>query len=127
MLEVRSAADLVLADLMGSADLGPIWQRSRKLLLEERRKREEQAIRSQEEKSERQRLHVLNIFKTIAGNHIGQFGVSQVEKAFTVVGSDLKSEKLDLFYLELEKLARLVAGQSKITAMISEMKKQFEK
>ena len=33
---------------MASADLGPIWKRARKLLLEERRKQEEAAIRSRE-------------------------------------------------------------------------------
>lgn len=127
VLEIRSADELVLADLMGSADLGPIWQRSRKLLLEERRQREEEAIRSQEQNQERQRQHILMMFKTIAGNHIGKFGVTQVEKAFTVVGHELKVGDLERFYLELQKLARLVVGQSKITAMIEEMRKQFNK
>ena len=122
VLEIRSADQIVLADLMGSADLGPIWQRSRKLLLEERRQREETAIRSQEETLERRRRHLLSVFKTIAGNHIGKFGVAQVEKAFAVVGPDLMARDLDKFYEELQALARLVAGQAKITAMIDEMK-----
>lgn len=126
LLETRSADDLVLADLMGSADLGPIWQRARKQLLEERTVREEQAMRSQEQLAVRRRSHIQNIFKTIAGNHIGKFGVTQVEKAFSVVGPDAKANDIELFYVELQKLARLVAGQAKISAMIKEMKNEFE-
>lgn len=125
LLEIRSADEIVLADLMGSADLGPIWQRTRKLLLEERRKREEHAVRSQEKNLEQQRQHTFAIFKTIAGNHIGKFGVTQVEKAFSVVGSDLNTESLEKYYAELQRLARLVAGQPKISAMIEEMKRKF--
>ena len=124
VLEIRSADEIVLADLMGSADLGPIWQRTRKLLLEERRKREESAIRSQEQNKESRRLHTLAILKTIAGNHIGKFGVTQVEKAFAVVGLDLHAGEMETFYIDLQRLARLVARQSKISPMIAEMKKQ---
>jgi hypothetical protein len=126
VLEIRSADELVLADLMGSADLGPIWQRARKQLLEDRHKKEETAIRSQEKLQEKQRQHTLAVFKTIAGNHIGKFGVTQVEKAFSVVGPELKETELEQFYVELQKLARLVAGQAKISVMIDEMKKQFD-
>ncbi|MCD6581468.1 MAG: hypothetical protein J7K90_06665 [Desulfuromusa sp.] len=125
LLEIRSADEIVLADLMGSADLGPIWQRTRKLLLEERRKREETAVRSQEQNQERRRQHTLGIFKTIAGNHIGKFGVTQVEKAFAGVGPDLSAGEMEKFYVDLQRLARLVAGKSKIVTMITEMKKQF--
>jgi len=125
LLEIRSADEIVLADLMGSADLGPIWQRTRKLLLEERRKREEAAVRSQEQNQERRRQHTLGLFKMIAGNHIGKFGVTQVEKAFVEVGADLSTGEMEKFYVDLQRLARLVAGQSKISTMIAEMKKQF--
>jgi hypothetical protein len=125
ILEIRSADEIVLADLMGSADLGPIWQRTRKLLLAERSKLEETAVRSQEQNQERKRQHTLAVFKTIAGNHIGKFGVTQVEKAFAAVGSDLNTEDLEKYYVDLQRLARLVAGQSKISTMIAEMKKQM--
>ncbi|MFK5926897.1 MAG: hypothetical protein QM483_09725 [Desulfuromusa sp.] len=123
VLEIRGADEIILADLMGSANLGPIWQRARKLLLEERRKREETAIRSQEQSLERSREHTLAVFKTIAGNHIGKFGVTQVEKAFAAVGPDLNAADLEKYYIDLQKLARLVAGKSKISTMIAEMKK----
>ena len=126
VLEIRSADQIVLADLMGSADLGPIWQRSRKLLLEERHQREESAIRSLEQNQHRQKQHIMTLFKAIAGNHIGKFGVAQVEKAFAVAGPELKAEDMEKFYLELQRLARLVAGQPKITAMIDEMKSRFD-
>ena len=48
LLETRSFENVVLADLMASVNLGPIWKRTRKLLLEERRKQEEAAVRSRE-------------------------------------------------------------------------------
>ncbi|MCF6266506.1 MAG: hypothetical protein L3J57_08180 [Desulfuromusa sp.] len=125
LVEIHSTDEIVLADLMGSADLGPIWQRTRKLLLEERRQREETSIRAQEQNQEQKRQHTLTIFKTIAGNHIGKFGVAQVEKAFAPVSSDLSPGEIEKFYVDLQKLARLVARQGKITTMIEEMKKQF--
>ena len=126
VLEIRSADEIVLADLMGSADLGPIWQRTRKLLLDERHKREEMAMRSQKQTSERRRQHTLAIFKTIAGNHIGKFGVAQVEKAFAAIGADLNAGEMDKFYIDLRRLASLVAGQAKIMTMIDEMKQTFD-
>ncbi len=125
IVEIRSVDEIVLADLMASADLGPIWQRTRKLLLQERHKREETAIHSQKQTSERKRQHILAVFKTIAGNHIGKFGVTQVEKAFVVVDADLGAEGMNKFYIELQRLARLVAGQAKIVTMIDEMKREF--
>ena len=127
LLEVRSADEVVLADLMGSANLGPIGQRTRKLLLEERHKREETAMRSQDQNQnqEQRRQRTLSIFKIIAGNHIGKFGVTQVEKAFLVVGAELKTEELEKFFIDLQQLARLVAGQPKILVMIEEMKNKF--
>jgi len=125
ILEIHSADEIVLADLMASANLGPIWQRTRKMLMEDRHKREETAIRSQAQTHERQRLRTLAIFKAIAGNHLGKFGVTHVEKAFAVVGDDLAAEAMDQFYINLQQLARLVAGEAKIQTMIDEMKRQF--
>ncbi|RLB71913.1 MAG: hypothetical protein DRH07_05725 [Deltaproteobacteria bacterium] len=125
LLEIRDSDEIVLADLMGSANLGPIWQRTRKLLLEERHKREETAMRSQDQNQEQRRQRTLSTFKIIAGNHIGKFGVTQVEKAFLVVGADLRVEEMEKFYVDLQRLARLVAGQPKILTMIEEMKKKF--
>ena len=126
ILEILGADKIVLADLMGSANLGPIWQRTRKMLLDDRHKREETAIRSQEQTHDRKRQRTLAIFKAIAGNHIGKFGVTHVEKAFAAVGDDLNAETMDQFYIKLQQLARLVAAEAKIQTMIDEMKRQFD-
>ena len=44
LVEIQSPDQIVFADLMGSADLAPIWQRARKEILEERRRYEEGAV-----------------------------------------------------------------------------------
>lgn len=46
LVEIQNPDQIVLADLMGSADLAPIWQKARKELLEERRQHEENQILS---------------------------------------------------------------------------------
>jgi len=125
LLEMQSSIDIVLADLMGSADLGPIWQRARKVLLKDRRKQEEAMVRSLEEEQELRRQRILATLKTIAGGHIGKFGISQVEKAFSLVGPEVTQQDLGVFYNELQRLAKLVASPQKITAMLDEMKRQF--
>ncbi len=122
LLRTENTDGLVLADLMASADLGPLWQRARKVLLQDRRKREEAAMRSLEENMELRKQRTLSQLKVIAGNYIGKFGVSQVDKAFTHVSAELKPDELALFYTELQRLAKLVAGPSKIAAMLDEMK-----
>ncbi|WP_303722190.1 hypothetical protein [Malonomonas rubra] len=125
MLETASIDDLVLADLMASADLGPIWQRLRKLLLEDRSKREEEVIRSRQEEVEQKRRQALAGLKTIAGNYTGKFGVSQVEKAFAVVGPDMRKEEIASFFSAIERLASMVAKPEKVAQMIAEMRKIF--
>lgn len=125
LVEMQSSTDLVLADLMASADLGPIWQRSRKVLLEERRKREEALIRSLQEEQDLRRQRILDALKKIAAEYIGKMGISQVEKAFAPIDSEVSSNDLALFYDELERLAKLVAGPKKISGMLEEMKRQF--
>ncbi len=125
LLETGSVADLVLADLLASADLGPIWQRMRKDLLHDRSQREEAVIRSREEELEHRHKQALTSLKTIAGNYIGKFGVSQVEKAFSRVSLEMRKDQVDGFYLAMENLATMVAKPKKVTKMIKEMKKQF--
>ncbi len=121
LLEIANIDDLVLADLMASADLGPIWQRARKMLLDERRKREEEAIRSLEEQRLLRRQQILEQLQKVAAKHIGKIGTAQVDKAFSLVGPDLKSDEIRRFYGELQRLAKLVAGPKKIDAMLEEM------
>lgn len=126
MLETDSIDGLVLADLMASADLGPIWQRMRKNLLHERSQREDEAIRSREEDLEQKRRQTLTSLKTIAGNYVGKFGVSQVEKAFSGIGPEMRKEEISGFFIAMEKLATMVAKPKKVTLMIEEMKKHFK-
>ena len=114
---------LILADLMASADLRPLWQRARKVLLEDRRQREEAAMRSLEEEMELRKQRILSQLKVIAGNHIGKFGVAQVEKAIAHVSLEMRPAEMEIFYREMQRLAKLVAGPSKIAAMLDEMKK----
>lgn len=125
LLETANVDDLVLADLMASADLGPIWQRLRKNLLQERSQREEAAIRSREGKGVERREEMLNEMKLIAAKYVGKFGVAQVEKAFSGISVDLRKEEVANFYSAMERLAMLVAKPQKITLMIEEMKKKF--
>lgn len=125
LLQTAYANDLMLADLMASADLGPIWQRTRKQLMEGRRQQEEKAVRSLE-KQELRRQHSLVLLKTIAEKHIGKFGVAQVDKAFGLVGKEMQAEEVSNFYVELQRLAKLVAGPKKINAMLAEMKQQLD-
>lgn len=125
LLETGNIDGTVLADLMASADLGPIWQRMRKLLLRDRREREEEAARLQEAGLERRRQQTLIGLKAIAGNYIGKFGVTQVEKAFVVVGPEMREDEIAGFFVAMERLARLIAKPAKVNIMIEEMKKQF--
>ncbi len=127
ILEIRGLDEIVLADLMSSADLSPIWARARKKQMEQRDKQEELQIRAREQMQEKQREQLLMRYKTIAGTHIGKFGATQVDKAFAAVGQELKPEQLERFYRELRKLARLVVGPTKIDAMIDDMKKEHAK
>ncbi|SHI55848.1 hypothetical protein SAMN02745165_00402 [Malonomonas rubra DSM 5091] len=118
-------AGMVLADLMASADLGPIWQRLRKSLLQERSQREEAAIRTKEEELEDRRQQLLTKMKTIAGKYVGKFGVAQVEKAFANISSELRKSEVNAYFVSMERLAQLVAKPEKIALMIDEMKRDF--
>lgn len=46
LVEIQDAGQIVLADLMNTASLSPIWQKARKELLEERRQYEERVMTS---------------------------------------------------------------------------------
>lgn len=47
LVEIQNPDQIVLADLMGSADLAPIWQKARRELLEEHRRHEESQVMPQ--------------------------------------------------------------------------------
>ncbi len=126
ILEVQSVDQLILADLMASADLHPIWQRVRQALLDEQNGKEREVVNQNQQQSERRKQFVLNSLKTIAGTYLGTFGAAQVEKAFSSIGSVVGHDEMEQFYLELQRLARLVASQSKINEMMKEMRSQVK-
>lgn len=125
LLETGLVEDLVLADLMASADLKPIWQRIRNELMHDRSKREEEAIRTQEGKLEVSRKQLLSELKALASEHTGKLGVAQVEKAFAVIGPEIRKEEIEQFYVTVERLATMVAPPLKVREMIQAMKKQL--
>ncbi len=126
ILEVQSVDQLVLADLMASADLHPIWQRARQILLDEQNSKEREIVNQSQQQSQRHKQYVLNTLKTIAGTYLGTFGASQVEKAFSSIGGVVGLQEMEQFYAELQRLARLVASQSKISEMLNEMRAQVK-
>ncbi len=125
VVEIRSTDQIVLADLMGSADLRPIWQRTRTTLLEDRQKRDESSVREVLDAQASRRNALIAELKKIATRHLGKIGVTQVEKAANAIGPELKPAELERFYAELNGLARLVVSQTKIQAMLDEMRKSY--
>jgi len=105
LLATSRGGSMVLADLMASADLGPLWQRLRKTLLQERSQREEAAIRTKEEEMEDRRQQLLTKMKTIAGKYVGKFGVAQVEKAFANISTELRKDEVKAYFAAMERLA----------------------
>jgi hypothetical protein len=125
LVEVQNSDRIVLADLMASADLRPIWQRIRTVLMEERRQQEESVLLEQEGHLYKRQQQLLTTFKLIASNYLGKIGVTQVEKAAKLLGPKLEAEELNSFYSELQGLARLVVSEAKIQKMLGEMEKVF--
>jgi hypothetical protein len=123
LIETQSSDRIVLADLMASADLRPIWQRTRAALMEERQRHEETALREQEECLNKRREQLVTMYKRIAENYLGKIGVTQVEKAAACLDGRIDSSEITTFYNDLSGLARLVISESKIQDMIDEMKK----
>lgn len=112
-----------IADLMASADLAPMWEKARNRLLEERRKRESTSGKASDAELEERRERLYNLLRGIAERHIGQFGVTQVDKAYKKVSTTLSVSEIDNFFTEMTKMAKLVAGPSKVKEMIEEMRR----
>lgn len=112
-----------MADLMASADLSPLWEKARNKLLAERKRREAKTGKVSEVDLEARRDRLFNLLRGIAERHVGQFGVTQVEKAFKKVSATLSIDEVDHFFAEMTKMAKLVAGPSKVKEMIDEMRR----
>ncbi len=123
LLSTVTADGAHMADLMASADLGPMWERARNRLLEERKQREARSGKLSESEIRARRERFYQLMRGIAERHIGQFGITQVEKAFIKVGPMMALVEIDHFFAELTKTAKLVAGPAKVKGMIDEMRR----
>lgn len=124
VLTAKGSEELVLADLMESADLGALWKKAQEVVSRQKRAMQEETVRSKEQKERDRRQKVLSFLQGTAERHIGRIGGSLVEKEFEkVVNGTVSEVALSGFYDNLGKSAKLVAGPSKVNDMLEEMKK----
>ncbi len=123
LLSTITAEGKKMADLMASADLGPMWEKARNRLLEERKRRESQSGKLSETELKARRERLLALFRGVAERHVGQFGVTQVEKAFRKVSPTISLVEIEHFFSDMIRMAKLVAGPSKVKAMVEEMRR----
>lgn len=125
VLVTRGDPEKSLADLMETANIAGLWGRA---VGERQRQREEQeraANRTLELREGERRQKALALFQRTAQQHLGKIGVSLVEKEFDKLklnGVSLSEAQLTGFYDNLAKVAKMVAGPSRIEVMIDEMK-----
>jgi hypothetical protein len=125
VLTTKPAEELVLADLMRSADIALLWQKALETIARQRRAQQEAASRSQEQREQERRQHVLGLLRTTAERHLGKIGGSLAEKEFdkAVPATGVSEPALAAFYEAIGRAAKLVAGPSAVNAMLEEMKK----
>ncbi len=124
VLTTRGGAAGVMADLMASADIAALWDKKKKDLVRQNETRQEDVLRDRVREEKERRINLLAVFEEAASRHIGKIGSSMVKKEFDKVLADsLDDGALALFYERLSRDARLVAGPSKIEAMIKEMQR----
>lgn len=123
LLSTVTAEGTKMADLMASADLGPMWAKARNRLLEERKQREARGgeLSDAELDVRRQRLYAL--LRGVAERHIGQLGVAQVDKAFKKVSPQMSLNEIDHFFTDFTRLAAMVAATTKVKDMVDEMRR----
>ncbi|WP_020675443.1 DUF2226 domain-containing protein [Geopsychrobacter electrodiphilus] len=123
LLSTVTADGIRMADLMASADLGPMWEKVRNRLLIERKKREVHTGRLSERELNDRYQRFFKLMRGIAERHIGQYGVMQVEKALKKVSNLMSIGELDQFFVELTRAANLVVAPAKVREMIDEMRR----
>ena len=129
VLVTQGDSDKSLADLVETADIDGLWNNA---VNERRRKREEQknaASKTLEIRETDRREKTFALFQQLAQSHLGKIGNSIVEKEFDKMklnGGQLNEVALEVFYENLTRAARLVAGSSRIDKMLEEMKKGFK-
>ncbi|MCF6179860.1 MAG: DUF4388 domain-containing protein [Geopsychrobacter sp.] len=123
LLSTVTAEGTRMADLMASADLGPMWEKARNRLLSERKKREAKSGELSDRELDMRRDRFLVLMRGIAERHIGQFGVTQVEKLVKKVSTVLSVGELDQFFLEMSKAGKMVAAVEVVQQMVDEMRR----
>lgn len=123
LLSTVTAEGTRMADLMASADLGPMWAKARNRLLDERAHREGGSGELSDAELEVRRERLFALLRGVAERHIGQFGVTQVEKSFRKVSPQLSGNEIDHFFADLARLCQMVAAPSKVKAMVDEMRR----
>lgn len=125
VLAMRSSAEQSLADLADTTDLVNLWQKTKEQVARALREAAEEANLSREKRQQERRRQMLTFLRGTAERHVGKIGISLVEKEFgkTAGSGRLSEETLAGFYDQLARGAKLVAGPSKVGAMIEEMKR----
>ncbi len=123
LLSTVTAEGTKMADLMASADLGPMWTKARNRLMAERQQRDANngELNDAELAARRERFYAL--MRGVAERHIGQFGVTQVEKAFKKISPLMSDSEIDHFFTDFTRLAQKVAAATKVKEMIDEMRR----
>lgn len=122
VLTTKGADEVVLADLMASADITALWQKAQASIARQKRTEAEAAGRNREVQEKERRQKILALLSGTAEKHIGRIGASLVEKEFDKLGA-LSEAALAPFYDNFARAAKLVAGQTTVNAMIDEMKR----
>ncbi len=123
LLSTVTAEGTKMADLMASADLSPMWAKARNRLLAERKQREVHSGKLSDAELEAKRQRLFTLMRGVAERHVGQIGISLVEKAFKKISPTLSIGEIDLFFAELFKQAQLVAAPTKVKDMVDEMRR----
>jgi hypothetical protein len=125
ILAMKSSEEETLEDLADLNDLPVLWGQSKELVIRQRRMAESEASDSREQRAKEKGQKVLSFLRGTAERHIGRIGVSLVEKEFDRAAGQgaVAGEDLAAFYEQLTRGAKLVAGPSKVAAMIEDMKR----
>lgn len=126
VLSSKESGSMELADLLESADVTGFWTHAQEHVTRQRRQQDAEQARSQEqlEHGRRQKLHAA--LRGAAERQIGKIGQSLVDKEFERLAAApgvLSEAAFGPFFDNLAKAAKLVAGPSKIEAMLEEMRR----
>lgn len=114
----------VMADLMQSADIGRLWQKSQEQIQRQQKQVQEEASRSQGLAEQERRQRLVALLRSTAERHVGKIGGSLVDKEFErSLSAGLTEAGFTVFFDNLGKAAKLVAGPTAVNAMLDEMKR----